>query len=64
MADIDERTAVAQRTRVRLDRWVTLSCVAVALALAIEHARALDGAAPSPVERSPVEATAPPGNPG
>ena len=59
MADIDERSAVAERTRVRLDRWVTVSCVAVALALAIEQARALDGAhgaAPA----SQIEAT---GNP-
>ena len=44
MADIDKRSATAERTRARLDRWVTLSCLAVAAALAIENARALDGA--------------------
>ena len=58
MADIDERSAIAERTRVRLDRWVTLSCLAVALALAIEHARALDGASGAAPTTSPTEATA------
>ena len=62
MADIDERSATAERMRVRLDRWVTLSCVVVALALAIEHARARAGADDAPPAASQVEATASAGN--